>query len=58
MDLQASSCTRMKGGLMKDVVYRCCCGLDVHKDTIAACVRWTEETGESHKENRVFGTTT
>lgn len=30
----------------------------MHKDTIAACVRWTEETGESHKENRVFGTTT
>ena len=43
---------------MKDVVYRRCCGLDVHKDTIAACVRWTEETGENHKENRVFGTTT
>ena len=43
---------------MKDVIYRRCCGLDVHKDTIAACVRWTEETGESHKENRVFGTTT
>src|ERR1700682_4859933 len=38
MDLQAFSCTRMKGGLMKDVVYRRCCGLDVHKDTIAACV--------------------
>ena len=43
---------------MKDVIYQRCCGLDVHKDTIAACVRWTEETGESHKENRVFGTTT
>src|ERR1700676_1065504 len=43
---------------MKDVIYRRCCGLDVHKDTIAACVRWPEETGESHKENRVFGTTT
>jgi transposase len=43
---------------MKDVVYRRCCGLDVHKDTIAACVRWTEETGECHKENRIFGTTT
>ena len=60
MDLQASSCTRMKGGLNE----RCHLspllwpGLDVHKDTIAACVRWTEETGESHKENRVFGTTT
>ena len=43
---------------MKDVIYCRCCGLDVHKDTIAACVRWTEETGKSHKENRVFGTTT
>jgi hypothetical protein len=43
---------------MKDVIYRRCCGLDVHKDTIAACVRWTKERGESHKENRVFGTTT
>jgi hypothetical protein len=30
--LQASSCTRMKGSPMKDVVYRRCCGLDVHKD--------------------------
>src|ERR1700682_135127 len=38
MDLQASSCTRMKGGPMKDVIYHRCCGLDVHKDTIAACV--------------------
>ena len=35
---------------MKDIVYRRCCGLDVHKDTIAACVRWSEETGEVHKE--------
>jgi hypothetical protein len=21
-----------------DVLYRCCCGIDVHKDTVAACV--------------------
>jgi transposase len=42
---------------MKDIVYRRCCGLDVHKDTIAACVRWIEDGGESRKENRVFGTT-
>jgi transposase len=48
----------MKESTMNDIVYRRCCGLDVHKDTIAACVRWTAETGESHKENRVFGTTT
>ncbi len=43
---------------MKDMVYRRCCGLDVHKDTIAACVRWIEDGGESRKESRVFGTTT
>jgi transposase len=43
---------------MKDIVYRRCCGLDVHKETIAACVRWIDETGESGKESRVFGTTT
>jgi len=35
---------------------RRCGGLDVHKDTIAACVRWTEDTGESRKGTRVFGT--
>ncbi len=43
---------------MKDIVYRRCCGLDVHKETIAACVRWTEDKSEIRKENRVFGTTT
>jgi transposase len=40
-----------------DVLYRCCCGMDVHKDTVAACVLiW--ETGRARKERRVFGTTT
>ena len=40
-----------------DVLYRCCCGMDVHKDTIAACVLiW--ESGRARKEQRVFGTTT
>ena len=28
---------------MKDIVHRRCCGLDVHKDSIAACVRWADE---------------
>jgi len=58
MDLQASSCTRMKEVPIKDFLYRRCCGLDVHNDTIAAFVRWIEEGGESCKESRVFGTTT
>jgi transposase len=40
-----------------DVLYRCCCGMDVHKDTVAACVLiW--ESGCARKEQRVFGTTT
>src|SRR6202171_4491970 len=57
MDLQASSCTRMKVGLnerchLSPLLWPGCA-----QGHIAACVRWTEETGESHKENRVFGTT-
>ena len=40
-----------------DVLYRCCCGMDVHKDTVAACVLiW--ESGRARKEKRIFGTTT
>jgi len=39
------------------VLYRCCCGMDVHKDTVAACVLiW--ESGRARKEKRIFGTTT
>ena len=41
----------------RDVLYRCCCGMDVHKDTVAACVlMW--EAGAARKEKRIFGTTT
>ena len=36
------------------VVYPCCCGLDVHKKSITACVLWVEARGEK----RVFGTFT
>jgi transposase len=43
---------------MRDIVHRRCCGLDVHKDQIAACVRWAEDNGEIEQETRVFGTTT
>lgn len=40
-----------------DVLYRCCCGMDVHKDTVAACVLiW--ETGGPRKQKCIFGTTT
>ena len=39
------------------VVYERCCGLDVHKDTVAACIAITEG-GRVHRDKRVFGTTT
>jgi len=41
-----------------DVVHRCCCGLDVHKDTVTACVAWAEATGKKRHDKRQFGTTT
>jgi len=41
-----------------EVIYQCCCGLDVHKRTIAACVRRLLENGGMHQETRTFGTMT
>src|SRR6266566_3629567 len=41
-----------------EVVYPCCCGLDVHKKSITACVLWAEAKGKSRKEKRRFGTFT
>src|SRR5467141_3086935 len=39
-----------------EVVYPCCCGLDVHKKSITACVLWAEAKGKSRKEKKRFGT--
>ena len=39
------------------VVYERCCGLDVHKDTVAACVAITVG-GRVDRHKRMFGTTT
>jgi transposase len=41
-----------------DTMYRCCAGLDVHKETVAACVRRVDSSGRVAKEVRTFGTTT
>jgi transposase len=40
------------------VVYECCCGLDVHKKSIVACLLKATPGGRSHKEVRTFGTMT
>ncbi len=39
-------------------VHRNCCGLDVHKQTIAACLIREDITGSARKEKRIFGTMT
>ncbi len=39
-----------------EVLYPRCAGLDVHKDTVVACVRCVTEP--QHREVRTFGTTT
>jgi transposase len=41
-----------------EVVHSCCCGLDVHKDTVVACIRRMSVDGEAHEQVRTFGTTT
>lgn len=41
-----------------DEFYRRCCGLEVHKDSVSACVLVAEPTGRRRKELRRFGTMT
>jgi hypothetical protein len=38
-----------------DVVYRRCCGLDIHKRTVVACLLLVDESGRKQKR-REFGT--
>ena len=40
------------------VLYRCCCGLDIHKKCVVACLLTTEADGTVHKETRTFSTMT
>jgi hypothetical protein len=39
-------------------LYRCCAGLDVHKDTVVACVRRLGEGGRAREQVRTFATMT
>jgi hypothetical protein len=40
------------------VVHARCCGLDIHKKTVVACVLLTGPNGHVHREVRTFGTMT
>jgi len=46
-----------KGTIMENV-FSCCAGLDVHKDSVEACVRRMEPTGQLHHQTRHWGTMT
>jgi transposase len=41
-----------------EVLYPCCCGVDVHKKSVTACVLWAEDKGKKRKEKRRFSTFT
>ena len=41
-----------------EVIHRHCCGLDIHKDTIVACVRHTVDNKPAVEEVLTFNTTT
>jgi len=41
-----------------EVIHACCCGLDVHKDTVVACVRRTAANGTVEQQVETFPTTT
>jgi transposase len=43
---------------MVEVVYERCCGLDIHKQTVVACLLVPGPDTGSHKEIRTFGTMT
>lgn len=53
-----ASLTRGKRGDMK-ILYRYCAGLDIHRDTVSACVRKrVRGQAEAVIEEQVFGTFT
>ncbi len=41
-----------------DILYPCCCGLDIHKRNVTACLIDGDRMGRSRKEVRTFGTMT
>ena len=41
-----------------EVLIERCCGLDVHKETVVACLMTGSGRGRAQKETRTFGTTT
>ena len=40
------------------IVYRRCCGMDVHKESVTACLLLIDDYGEFQVEKRRYGTMT
>jgi transposase len=40
------------------VLYRCCCGVDLHKRFVVACLIWQGADSKPHKEIRRYDTMT
>src|SRR3954469_9095686 len=49
---------RAARSLPMDTLYPCCAGLDVHKDTVVACVRRVDARGKVRQQTRTFGAMT
>jgi hypothetical protein len=47
-----------EGGVDMQVVHERCCGLDVHKKTVVACILLTLANGEVQRHTRTFSTMT
>jgi transposase len=56
--LQTETPLLLRKAARMDVIKPRCAGLDVHKKTVVACVRWPgERHGERHGETKTFATT-
>ena len=50
--------TKRKDSILIQIVHPICCGLDVHKDKISACLITVDDTGAEQHELREFTTFT
>jgi transposase len=41
-----------------EILHRSCCGIDIHKQFLVACLLVVDETGHQRKESRRFSTMT
>ena len=57
-DAPAGAGALRRGGAAMERVIERCCGLDVHKKTVVACVRVPGRTSAREQQVRTFGTTT